>query len=162
SGGDELWKTDGTSAGTSRVQDLSPGAASSSPTGGVLLPAGLVFAADTPQFGRELWKLPTAAAPASSVVGRHVYYNASSFDGGRRRAEAADDASVATDKVALLPGGRATAANYTSYRRGINGVMVDVAGLPTGVTLTAADFAFKVGNDSNAAAWVSAPPPREV
>ena len=31
-------------------------------------------------------------------------------------------------RARLLPGGTATAANYTSYSRGINGVMVDIAG----------------------------------
>jgi ELWxxDGT repeat protein len=160
--GDELWTTNGTSAGTTRVQDLSAGAAGSSPAGGVVLPSRLLFSADTPQFRRELWKLPTATPPAASVVGRHVYYNASSFDHGRRRAEPDDDAAVATDKAALLPGGRATFANYTSYRRGINGIMADIANLPTGVPLTAADFTFKVGNNNTPSGWAPAPLPREV
>src|SRR5207244_9310676 len=58
SGGGELWKTDGTSGGTSRVQDLWPGPTSSAPAGGGLLPAGLRFPADQPQYRRALWKLP--------------------------------------------------------------------------------------------------------
>ena len=41
----------------------------------------------------------------------------------------------------------ATGTNYTSYSRGINGVMVDIVGLPA--VPTDADFEFKVGNDSD-------------
>ena len=47
---------------------------------------------------------------------------------------------------ALLPVGMATFANYTSYSRGINGVMIDMEGLsrPPGVN----DFQFRMGNDN--------------
>ena len=64
----------------------------------------------------------------ANVVGRNIFYNRSGFDGNNAAANAADDAAIATDKQALLPGGTATFANYTSYSRGINGIMVDVAG----------------------------------
>ena len=43
-------------------------------------------------------------------------------------------ASLATDKVALLPGQASTFANYTNYSRGLNGVVVDVTGLPASTT----------------------------
>jgi VCBS repeat-containing protein len=42
--------------------------------------------------------------------------------------------SLATDKVALLPGQASTFANYTNYSRGLNGIVVDVNGLPAGTT----------------------------
>ncbi|MCX7426757.1 MAG: cadherin-like domain-containing protein, partial [Planctomycetia bacterium] len=87
--------------------------------------------------------------PGPTVAGRHVFYNNSAFDdpghGGT------DDDAVALDKTALLPGDTATPANYTSYSRGLNGIMVDVA-LPTG-TITAADFQFKVGNNNDPEHW---------
>ncbi len=79
----------------------------------------------------------------TQVVGRWVFYNNSAFDGNDAGLNAADDAARATDKVALLPGETATSANYTSYSRGINGLMVDIHrldGTPTG-----RDFEFKVG-----------------
>ena len=41
----------------------------------------------------------------------------------------ADDLAIAPDKTALLPGMRGSFANVTSYTRGINGVMIDVAAL---------------------------------
>jgi YDG domain/Dockerin type I domain len=42
--------------------------------------------------------------------------------------------SLATDKVALLPGQSSTFANYSNYSRGLNGIVVDINGLPTGTT----------------------------
>jgi hypothetical protein len=102
----------------------------------------------------------TAGAGAPSVAGRHIFYNFSKFDGNNAAASAADDAAIATDKTALLPGGTAAFANYTSYIKGINGVMVDIAGLPGNVS--ASDFAFKVGNNNAPASWVNAPAPSSV
>ena len=97
---------------------------------------------------------------AAHVVGRYVLYNNSSFDGDDPGANASDDAAIATDKTALVQGGTATFANYTSYARGINGVIVDIEKLPAAPT--ASDFAFKVGNDSSPIGWVTAPAPTSV
>ena len=96
-----------------------------------------------------------------AVVGRSVFYNHSAFDGNNTAANAADDGAIATDKSALLPGGTATFANYTSYSRGINGLMVDMAGLPS-TTLTAADFDFRIGNVNDTSSWTSAPAPSSI
>src|SRR5262249_850388 len=68
--------------------------------------------------------------------------------------------AIATDKVAYLPGaGAATFASVSSYDRGINGIMVDISG-PHG-TITANDFAFKVGganaSANNLATWTAGP-----
>jgi hypothetical protein len=113
---------------------------------------------------------PPAPLPAT-VVGRHLFYNNSAFDGQTPGAEAADDGAIATDKEAL-PGGTASGfANYSSYSRGINGVMVDIAGLvpaaaagvvPAVPTVTAADFTFRVGNVADVSAWAEAPAPLSV
>ena len=69
-----------------------------------------------------------------------------------------DDNAIAPDKAALRPGVRATSQNYTSYSRGINGVMVDIAGLPSN-TLTADDFSFRTGNTNSPTGWTTAPTP---
>ena len=98
-------------------------------------------------FGRA------AGAPAAAVVGRHVFYNRSAYDGHGAAADTRDDGAIAPDKRALGPGAAATFDNYTSYARGINGVMVDVANLPAGGALSAADFAFAVGNGPDVASW---------
>jgi len=88
---------------------------------------------------------------AAQVVGRHVFYNNSDWDGWDPAANAADDGAIAPDKQALLPGQTASFANFTNYTRGINGLMVDVDGLAG--TPTAADFAFRVGNDETPGDW---------
>ena len=97
--------------------------------------------------------------PQPAVVGRHVFYNHSAFDGNDPAINSADDAAIATDKQALRPGGAATFANYTSYSRGINGIMVDVSNLPSGATPTLNDFSFAAGNSDQVGTWAAAPPP---
>ena len=102
----------------------------------------------------------TVRVVVGGVAGRHVFYNQSFFDGNSAAANANDDNAVATNKTALLPGQTASFANYTSYSRGINGIMVDLPALPEGGGgLSSADFLFRVGNDNNPAAWAAAPSP---
>ena len=98
----------------------------------------------------------TLARAAAAVVGRYIFYNDSSFSA------VSNNNAIATDKSALLPGQTASFANYTSYSLGINGIMIDIANLPAGATLSAADFAFHVGNDSNPSAWAAAPAPTSI
>jgi hypothetical protein len=90
-------------------------------------------------------RVSTRVTAGAQVAGRGVFYNDSVFDGNDAAANAADDGAVAPDKQALLPGGGATFANFTSYLKGINGLVVDVAGLGDAAGLSAADFAFAAG-----------------
>ena len=64
-------------------------------------------------------------------------------------------------KTALLPGETATFANYTSFRQGINGIMIDIVNRPQ-IDLTAADFEFRVGNDNDPSMWDEAPAPLQI
>ncbi|HUT12621.1 MAG TPA: dockerin type I domain-containing protein, partial [Thermoguttaceae bacterium] len=48
----------------------------------------------------------------------------------------------------------------TSYHRGINGIMVDVADAPGAIT--AGDFLFHVGNQTDPSNWAEAPTPQSV
>jgi hypothetical protein len=68
-------------------------------------------------------------------------------------------ASLGTDKAALLPGQTSTFANYTNYSRGLNGVAVDVAGLPATTTpaLMLSSLQFAVWNGIDAAGFVALP-----
>ena len=103
----------------------------------------------------------TVTAPvAAAVVARKIFYNRSAWDGNNVAANASDDAAIATDKAVLLPGQKAGLANYTSYSRGINGLMIDVAN--PGGTPTAADFTVTVGNDDTPNDWTPAPAPTSV
>ena len=83
----------------------------------------------------------------TAVVDHHVFYNDSYFDNGDSSANVLDDNAIDPTKHVLLPGQTATFANYSSYVRGINGLMIDMTG-PL-VSLGAADFIFKVGNSFN-------------
>ncbi len=103
--------------------------------------------------------------PITQVVGRHLFYNQSKFDGNTAGVSTSDDLAIAPDKSAYLPGsGVATFANISSYSRGINGIMVDIAD-PTG-TLTASDFTFRMSTQAGAnntpSTWQSAPAPVSV
>jgi aryl-phospho-beta-D-glucosidase BglC (GH1 family) len=100
----------------------------------------------------------TNVSVQSSVVGRYVFYNNSVYDGNDPTATAADDNAIAPDKSALLPGQTATFANYTNYARGLNGMMIDIANLPT-ANLLASDFTLKTGTSANPTTWLSAPAP---
>ncbi|MEX0937630.1 MAG: hypothetical protein WDZ59_07195 [Pirellulales bacterium] len=92
----------------------------------------------------------------AEIDGRYVYYRNSAFHPTPLDVEGA----IATDKVPLLPGGTATVDHYTSYVRGINGIVVDVADLPGSPTL--ADFVFKTGNTNSPETWTAAPPAEEL
>src|SRR5439155_5431040 len=60
--GRELWKSDGTAAGTVLVKDINPGPGDSSPDGLTNVNGTLFFAAFDPTTGRELWKSDGTAA----------------------------------------------------------------------------------------------------
>jgi len=93
------------------------------------------------------------------VVDRHIFYNNSYSDGDNPAANANDDNAIAPDpanasdptlgKTVLFPDQTATFQNYTSYWRGINGMMVDIANLPDAGGLSTADFEFRVSNRNN-------------
>jgi ELWxxDGT repeat protein len=64
--GRELWKTDGTEAGTEMVQDINFGTDDSEPQGFCNVNGTVFFTATTPQRGRELWK--TDGTPAGTAL----------------------------------------------------------------------------------------------
>jgi hypothetical protein len=99
-------------------------------------------------------------AANSTIVNRAVFYNNSVFDNRDPAAGVADGNAIASDKTALLPGQTATFANYTSYTRGINGLIIDLAG-PHGA-ISADDFVFKTSLSPQLDGWLAAPVPLSV
>jgi hypothetical protein len=106
---------------------------------------------------------PGVVHVAPRVVKRQLFYNNSAFDGHDPAANAADDGAIDTHKSGLLPGRRATFANVSGYTGGINGVMVDLAGLSPAAAgaITADDFDFRVGAGGRSG-WTAAPPPSSI
>ena len=113
-------------------------------------------------MGRGAWIFHSASESLAStdIRGQFVFYNNSAWDLNTPLGSAEDDNAVATDIVPLLPGGTAGYANYSTYRRGLNGIMIDILGLPG--TPTVNDFEFKTGNDATPSAWSTAPAPLEL
>jgi len=129
--------------------------------------AGILFDTNDPDGGESAVRLEIRGSAhletePAAVVGRSIFYNNCSFDGNDPAAGASDDGAIAPDKTALLPGQTAAFANYTSYSRGINGIMIDIYGLAAPADVSRSDFAFRAGNDSSVAAWAAAPLPSSV
>jgi ELWxxDGT repeat protein len=68
--GTELWKTDGTAAGTVLVKDIAPGSAGSSPTNLKVVGTTLYFSASDGVNGIELWK--TDGTTAGTVMVKDI------------------------------------------------------------------------------------------
>src|SRR5205809_4179034 len=100
----------------------------------------------------------------SFVMARRTFYNDSAFDGGDSAAGPGDDAAIAADKTAALPGQALGFSNATSYSRGITGIMVDVRSLPAGIgrTVTPDDFEFVADVSGQPSGWAVAPAPESV
>src|SRR5258708_1697011 len=97
----------------------------------------------------------TAIVAAPAVVGRNVFYNESIFDGNNAASGPADDQAMATDKTALLPDRVAQISNFTSYAKGLNGLMVAIQNAAGSLVLS--DFDFAVGNTTSGTQWAAAP-----
>jgi len=108
------------------------------------------------------------AEDTTTVANEYLfYYGSSAFDGGATSPSSADQNAIAensdgTDKTALLPNGTtATFANISNYSDGINGILIDFAGI-SGVTFSAGDFQFNVGNNDTPSSWAGGPVPTAV
>jgi hypothetical protein len=113
-------------------------------------------------FGISRAATPVLWEYGTTVLGRHLFYNDSVHDGRTPGADPGDDGAIALGKSALLPGGVATAMNVSSYSKGLNGVMIDVARLRFPGAITAADFVFTRGSAGALDTWEAALPPAEV
>lgn len=116
--------------------------------------SGGTFAVNVGQLSQ-----PGLAGPSTRIVsgGRRVFYNGSPLDGTNLGVDSSDDAALATDKSALLPGQAATFANVSSYPFGLTGLMIDVEALPE--DLTDSDLQVKTGNNQTPSTWTNAPTP---
>ena len=65
--GIELWKTDGTSTGTSMVKNINSGSSNSNPERLTKLGSTLIFSATDGSNGAELWKSDGTASGTSMI-----------------------------------------------------------------------------------------------
>jgi ELWxxDGT repeat protein len=70
--GYELWKSDGTQAGTSLVKDIWPNSSSSSPNNFIAVNGTLFFSANDGLTGTELWK--SDGTQVGTVLAREIYF----------------------------------------------------------------------------------------
>ena len=95
------------------------------------------------------------STPPARVTLRGLFYNHSKFDGNNPAIDDQDFEAI-SEKAALRPGGTAGFNHYTSYSRGINGIVVL---FDANVSPVIGDFIFRVGNDSAPGAWPLGPTP---
>ncbi len=92
----------------------------------------------------------------ATVVDAMVYRNNSQFDGYTSEGLPGDSLAIDPTKQLLAADQTPTADNITAYEQGINGIMLEIANLGDPVSLSTADFEFRV---SKSGAWISAPAP---
>jgi ELWxxDGT repeat protein len=132
--GVELWKSDGTTAGTVLVADIAPGAASSYPEALVGADGLVWFAADDQSTGVELWKSDGTAAGTQRVAdlvpgsggsyprllttaGRRFYFTAQTSSGRELWTIALAATAYAIDDVHIAEGNSGTAQLHFRIRR---------------------------------------------
>ena len=72
-GSSELWKSDGTAAGTVLVKDVNPGFFGSNPQHLINVSGTLFFAAYSEPFGEELWK--SDGTTAGTVMVKNIFFD---------------------------------------------------------------------------------------
>jgi GH35 family endo-1,4-beta-xylanase len=93
----------------------------------------------------------------ATIASRKIFYN--NATGPNLSSAGAAANAIASDKSALLPGQSSTFANYTSYSRGLNGIIVDISNLPstTSQSQLFANLQFAHWNGLAAAGFVALP-----
>jgi ELWxxDGT repeat protein len=136
-GGRELWRTDGTEAGTVRVKDIHPGPLGSFPSGFTFLNGAWYFAADDGESGMELWKtdgteagtvrvkdINTTAPGAGSVPGDfkvftgELYFSADDGESGRelwKTDGTGEHTAIVKDINATAPGAGSFSSGFTVF-----------------------------------------------
>jgi hypothetical protein len=129
-------------------------------------PLKVNFVGTDAEGSSEIAVATVIAEGLTTIASPRLFYNqsgtATRYDGNNLAINSLDDLAIATDKTAYRweDAGAATFANVSSYTKGINGIMVDIAG-PHGA-ITAADFIFKVGNNNSPGLWGTANTPTSV
>lgn len=101
--------------------------------------------------GTELTFEINDTGPCVGIQGRYVFYNNSAWD------TVSDDDAIAPDKQALLYGETSTSANYITYSKGLNGIMIDMCSI-VGVPTWDGDIIMRMGNTNQPFTYTDIPP----
>ena len=93
----------------------------------------------------------------ATVSVRRPFYNNGAFDGNKPAADNDDVRALPDRKYCLLPGEQASVDNVSNYSKGINGLLLTMAGLPAGRTPGVADMSFAVATGRTPTGWATAP-----
>lgn len=129
SSGYELWRTNGTAAGTSRITDINPGAGNSSPAMGCVMNGFIYFAANNGVNGFQIWRYPLSGTGSAEQV--------TNIDGG---AVGADPMWITSMNNTLY---------FTAYTPAYGRELWKSDGLPMGVTTMVRDINTTVAASSN-------------
>ncbi len=102
--GAELWKSNGTAAGTVMVKDINPGSSNSFPFGLTNVNGTLYFQADDGVDGVELWKSDGTAA--GTVMVKDIDPGSGGFPPDWRTSTARSISTPTTARMALNSGSR--------------------------------------------------------
>ncbi len=94
-------------------------------------------------------RLKVQAVPQASIAGRQIFYNNASGFGtsGANNSPAVNPINaIDATKQALLPNQTTTAANYTNYSRGLNGIVVDLTNPGNLSGIGSSSFQFAIWN----------------
>ena len=118
-----------------------------------------VFAGASDGFVVKL--APAALTQTAAVIGTHIFYNNSSFDGYDPAASAADDAAIDPALVLFSPGETPGTHNISGSSKGINGLMIDISNLADPGDLNLANIAtyFQFSISTDLTVWTDAPAP---
>ena len=109
-----------------------------------------------------------ATFPDAAIVSRQLFYRGSRDAAGKEPPSMSlaplpvEAQEPMFGKRALLPGQSATFQNYTSYSRGINGIVIDVTGISELGAVDENMFVFTIGNNNATDSWQPAPSPSSI
>jgi len=115
---------------------------------GIGAPGQVVESSQAVPYGQNLTSTlgaPNFSGVPSTVASRNVFYNNSFYDDASNDPGLTNDTAIATDKTAYLPNSTTSGyGNYTTYAKGINGLLIDFNAGGNHAAITASDFTFKM------------------
>ncbi|RCJ42063.1 hypothetical protein A6770_35235 [Nostoc minutum NIES-26] len=146
--GRELWKSDGTTAGTVLVEDINPGSGNSSPDNLTYVNGKLYFSADNGIKGNELWALdiiPPVVSPIISITAIDADAAEADSDPAIFRISRTGDTSTALTVKYTISG---TANNGSDYNQLTESITIAAGESFVDLTVTPKDDIYREGSET--------------